>query len=379
MRQIYLDYNATTPIAPSVREAMQPFFVEHFGNPSSTHAMGRACRESIEDARTQVASMLGADSDEIVFTAGGTESNNLAILGTLFQRAPIIDGHLIISNLEHPATTAPAAYAARWGIDVTVVQCDSDGVVSLESVEAAMRADTRLVSIMHANNELGTIQPIRAIGELCHSRGVVFHTDAAQTVGKIPVNVDEMHIDLLSIAGHKLYAPKGVGALYVRRDVAIDPVIHGAGHEMGLRPGTENVPYIVGLGRAAKLAQAGLDEAGPRMAELRDRLWDNLREGSDNSLGQNSANVERLPNTLSVVFPGVYAAEMLKRHPDLCASTASACHSGDTTVSPTLAAIGLDADRARGVMRLSVGRYTTEAEIDQAAELLLDAWESLRK
>ncbi|HIM30624.1 MAG TPA: cysteine desulfurase [Planctomycetes bacterium] len=379
MRQIYLDYNATTPIAPSVREAMQPFFVEHFGNPSSSHILGRACLESLEDARSQVASLLGADVDEIIFTSGGTESNNLAILGTLFRNAPILDGHLIISNLEHPAVTAPAEYAAKWGIDVTIVECGPDGVVSVESFAEALRPDTRLVSIMHANNELGTIQPIREIGELCRSRDIVFHTDAAQSAGKIPTNVDELQVDLLSIAGHKLYAPKGVGALYVRRDVAIDPVLHGAGHEMGLRPGTENVPYIVGLGRAAKLAHVGLDENAARMGQLRDRLWNKLHSGSDNAIVQNVAAVECLPNTLSARFPNVSAAEMLQRHSDLCASTASACHSGDIVVSPTLAAIGLDAEQARGVMRLSVGRYTTETEVDQAAELLLEAWESLRR
>jgi cysteine desulfurase len=379
MRQIYLDYNATTPIAPSVREAMQPFFVEHFGNPSSTHALGRACKESIEDARSQLASLLGADPDEIIFTSGGTESNNLAILGTLFHNAPIIDGHLIISSLEHPAVTAPADYAARWGIDVTVVPCQTDGVVSVSAVEEAIRPDTRLVSIMHSNNELGTLQPIKEIGRLCRSRGIVFHTDAAQSVGKVPVSVDAMEVDLLSIAGHKLYAPKGVGALFVRRDIAIDPVMHGAGHEMGLRPGTENVPYIVGLGRAAKLAQAGLDEAGERMAVLRERLWDQLRDGSKNVVGRNCPQAEVLPNTLSVCFPDVSASEMLKRHTNLCASTASACHSGDMDVSPTLAAIGLSAYDARGVIRLSVGRYTTELEIDRASELLLEAWEALRR
>jgi cysteine desulfurase len=379
MRQIYLDYNATTPIAPSVREAMQPFFVEHFGNPSSSHILGRACLESLEDARSQVASLLGSDVDEIIFTSGGTESNNLAILGTLFRTAPILDGHLIISNLEHPSVTAPAEYAAKWGIDVTVVQCGGEGFVSVQAVEQALRPDTQLVSIMHANNELGTIQPIREIGELCRSRQIVFHTDAAQSAGKIPTNVNELQVDLLSIAGHKLYAPKGVGALYVRRDVAIDPVLHGAGHEMGLRPGTENVPYIVGLGRAAKLAKAGLDEAAERMSQLRDRLWAKLRDGSNNAIEQNVSMEKCLPNTLSVRFPDVSAGEMLQRHSDLCASTASACHSGDIGVSPTLAAIGLNAEQARGVMRLSVGRYTTETEVDQAAELMLEAWESLRR
>lgn len=379
MRPIYLDYNATTPIAPSVREAMQPFFVEHFGNPSSPHAMGRACRESMEDARSQLASLLGADSDEVIFTAGGTEASNLAILGTLLQGGPPAEGHLIISNLEHPATTAPADFAARWGIDVTVVESNEQGVINPDYVEAAIRPDTRLVSIMHANNELGSIQPIRQIAEICHQRDVLIHTDAAQSVGKIPTQVDQLQVDLMTIAGHKLYAPKGVGALYIRRGVSIDPVVHGAGHEMGLRPGTENVPYIVGLGRAAKLAQAGLDESALRMAQLRDRLWDHLREGSDNAIGRNAARADLLPNTLSVCFPGVVAAEMLQRHPDLCASTASACHSGDTTISPTLAAIGLSPEQARGVMRLSVGRYTTEAEIDQAADLLLEAWETLRQ
>lgn len=377
MRQVYLDYNATTPIAASVYDAMRPFFTDHYGNPSSNHAIGRACHEAMQDAREMVASLLGADADEIVFTGGGTEANNLAIHGLLRQRPPG-DGHLIISAVEHPAVAKPAAYLESIGYDVSIAPCDSQGVVCPKQIESLVRKDTVLVSIMHANNELGVIQPIGEIAEVCKARNVLLHTDAAQTVGKIRTYVDELGVDLLTVAGHKFYAPKGVGALYVRRGVALEPPLQGADHESGLRPGTENVPYIVGLGRASLLALKGMDEAADRMASLRDRLLANLNAGLPEPLRVNGAQSERLPNTLSVCFPNVSAARMLARSPELCASTGSACHSSGAP-SPCLAAIGLDNNTAQGVIRLSVGWYTTEEDIDYAANLLLSAWEEEKR
>ena len=378
MRQIYLDYNATTPIAPSVQEAMLPFLAEHYGNPSSGHSLGRTCLAAIEDARSQVASLLGADRDEIVFTSGGTESNNLALKGILLKDAPNFGGHLVISAVEHPAIVEPARYLERLGVTVTVVPADRHGVIDPERVAAALRDDTSLVSIMHANNEIGVVQPIREIAEFCRAQGIPMHSDAAQSVGKMRTSVDELGVDLLSIAGHKFYAPKGVGAFYVRRGIALEPVLHGAAHERGLRPGTENTPYIVALGKAAELARKATDDAADRMAALRDRLLENLRSTLGSLLTVHGEQARRLPNTLSVNFPKVSGAELLARIPELCASTGSACHSGTTQASGTLASLGLAPQHVQGTVRLSVGWYTSEEEVDRAANLLLDAWENLR-
>lgn len=378
MKHIYLDYNATTPIAPSVQEAMLPFLAEHYGNPSSGHALGRACHEALEDARSQVAAMLGADADEIVFTGGGTEANNLAIKGVMMQDLPSVDGHLIVSSFEHPAVAEPAKFLERIGFGVTVVPCDRRGVVSADAIADAMRPDTRLVSIMHANNEIGTVQPIREIARVCRRSGVLLHTDAAQSVGKIPVGVNDLDVDLLTIAGHKLYAPKGVGALYVRHGVALAPALHGAAHEGGLRPGTENVAYIVALGRAATLVSKSLDDSQPRLTMLRDRLYDLLHDTIGDRLTINGAEARRLPNTLSVNFPGAIGAEILSRIPELCASTGSACHSGTTNMSASLKALDLDPATAAGTVRLSVGWHTSEEDIDLAASWLIRAWEDSR-
>ncbi len=378
MRPIYLDYNATTPIAPSVQEAMLPFLAEHFGNPSSTHALGRACREAIEDARSQVAALLGAEADEIVFTSGGTESNNLALKGVMLREPPQAGGRLVISAIEHPAIMEPARWLREWGYGVTVIGCDRWGRIDPEAIAGALDAKTRLVSIMHANNETGVVQPIRRIAEICRERGVLLHTDAAQSVGKIRTHVDELGADLLTVAGHKLYAPKGVGALYVRSGVALDPVTHGAGQEGGLRPGTENVPYLAGLGKAAILANKSLDKAAERMAMLRDQLTRRLRSAIGEQLVVHGEPAERLPNTLSVSFPGVVGGELLGRTPELFASTGAACHSdAPEHISATLAAMAVSAEQARGTVRLSVGWYTSEDDIDRAADLLLGAWESL--
>lgn len=376
MRQIYLDYNATTPVAPSVCEALWPFLTEHYGNPSSTHWLGRACQQAIEDAREQVAELIGAQPDEIVFTSGGTESNNLAIKGVL-QSLAGGQGQVVISALEHPAVAEPVRFLEASGCAVSVVPSDRCGLVDPGDVAAALRSDTVLVSIMHANNEIGSIQPLRQISQLCRAHGVLLHTDAAQSAGKVRVQVDELGVDLLSLAGHKFYAPKGVGALYVRRGTRIQAIQHGAGQEQGLRAGTENVALIVGLGAAARLAARGLDENYERLSRLRDRLESGLRRAIGPSLSCNGPREQRLPNTLSVNFPGVVGAELLMRVPEICASTGAACHSGSTQRSATLAAIGLDPATARGTVRLSLGWTTSEEEIDHTIQACAAAWENL--
>ncbi len=377
MSHLYLDYNATTPLAPAVQESMAPFLAEHYGNPSSDHALGQECQVAVEQAREQVAALLGAQAAEIVFTSGGTESNNLALKGVMCRESASGSGHLIISSLEHPAIVAPANYLARCGCEVSVVDCDANGLVAPGQVEELLRPETRLVSLMHANNEIGTIQPIAEIAEICRARGVLLHTDAAQSVGKIPTLVDELGVDLLTIAGHKLYAPKGVGVLYVREGLELEPFMHGASHEAGRRAGTENVPYLVGLGQAAILARDDLEDVQSRLGNLRDLLWEQLAAGIGNGLTSNGSAAPRLPNTLSVNFPGVIGSELLASVPQLCASTGAACHSGETTVSSTLAAIGLPAEIARGTVRLSLGRGTSEQDVNQAAQWLIDAWQEL--
>ncbi len=376
MKKIYLDYNATTPVAPSVVESMLPFFTEHFGNPSSDYSLGRAAAEAIEDARSKVASLLGCDLEEVVFTSGGTEANHLALCGTLFRVGPAAAGHVVISSIEHPAITEPARFLERLGYGLTVVPCDTNGYVQPSAVEAALQDDTRLVSVMHANNEVGTVQPIRQIAEICHGRDVLVHTDASQSAGKIHTLVDELGVDLLTIAGHKLYGPKGVGALYVRSGVALEPFLRGGGQERGLRAGTENTPLIVGLGQAAYLAFHCLKETVPRLTELRDKLQNKLTEGIP-GLVVHADQTERLPNTLSVSFPGVSGQEILRRVPELCASTGSACHSGAEMHSVTLSAMRVEPEIVRGTVRLSLGWNTSEEDLDRVGELLLDAWERL--
>ncbi|MCA9268038.1 MAG: cysteine desulfurase [Planctomycetales bacterium] len=378
MKSIYLDYNATTPVVPSVLEAMRPFLAEHYGNPSSSHALGRACHEAVSDARDHVSVLLGCDPEEIVFTSGGTESNNLALLGTLMGD-PGERGHLVISAVEHPSVSVAAQYLQQWGRRVTIVPCDGQGVIDPDAVARAIEPDTRLVSVMHANNETGVIEPIREICRVCHERDVLMHTDAAQSVGKIPVRVDELGVDLLTVAGHKMYAPKGIGALYVRNGTPLTPTMHGAGQESGLRAGTENVSMIVALGKAATLARQSPDEVAPRLEALRDSLWQTLSAELGDEISLNSATAARLPSTLSVNFAGVEGHVLLASIPELAASTGAACHSGSTLISATLAAMGLPAGVAQGAVRLSLGWHTTEADIERAASLLIDAWQRMNR
>jgi cysteine desulfurase len=374
MKPIYLDYNATTPLDPAVVEAMAPFLRERFGNQSSAHAYGQIARDAVERARRQVATLLGAEPGEIVFTSGGSEASNLALKGVVFAalgRSPARNLHVITSAVEHPATLESCAFLRRLGCRVTVVPVDGHGVVELDAVRRALREGTCLVSIMHANNEVGTLQPIREIAALAHEHGALVHTDAAQSAGKIEVTVRALGVDLLSIAGHKLYAPKGIGALYIRDGIALEPLIHGGGHEHGRRAGTENVPYIVALGAACEMADRALPAAAERLRMLRDRLWRGLRNGLGDRVALNGHPEQRLPNTVNANFIGCVGAELLEAIPEIAASTGSACHKGQVSLSPVLAAMGVPPELGRGAVRLSVGRFTTEADIDRAADLLV--------
>ena len=376
---IYLDYNATTPIDPAVVESMLPYLHTHFGNPSSMHAYGTSARDAVEVARAQVADLIGAYPDEIIFTGGGTEASNHAIKGVVIGRPPgwfgrwARDAHVILSGIEHSATTAPCTFLKSLGGRLTMVPVDRWGMVDPDDVRRAIGARTKIVSIMHSNNEVGTIQPIRELAAIARERGVRVHTDAAQSIGKVPVNVDDLGVDLLTIAGHKLYAPKGIGALYVRRGVSLASLIHGAGHENGRRAGTENVPYIVGLGQAAELVALSLPAVTVQLQFLRDRLHEQLRAALGDRLTLNGHPTQRLPNTLNVNFLGHIGSELLQKVPGVAASTGSACHEGMVSFSPVLCAMGVPPDIGRGAVRLSVGRFTTEEEVDRAAELLIEA------
>lgn len=371
---IYLDYNATTPIDPRVAEAMQPFLTGVFGNPSSNHRLGREARQSVDRARGQVARCLGADSDEIVFTSGGTESNNLAIQGVVAARG---GGHVITSAIEHPAVLEVVLGMESTGAcDLTVVGVDPLGRVDPAEIERSLRPDTVLVSVMLANNEVGTLQPVAEIVRLCRPRGITVHTDAAQAVGKVPVDVDQLGVDLLSVAGHKLYAPKGIGALFVRRGTVIEPFTRGAGHERGLRPGTENVLEIVGLGMACQLVELELDDEIPRLERMRDRLKFLIAE-EISGLVEHGHLKNRLPNTLSLSFPGAAAAEVLGRlegH-DVAASAGAACHEGGAVLSHVLWAMGVEPEIAGSTLRLSLGRFTSEEDLEIGARRIADAVE----
>ncbi|HCI15103.1 MAG TPA: cysteine desulfurase NifS [Gallionellaceae bacterium] len=372
---IYLDYNATTPVDLGVADAIQPFLDRHFGNPSSSHTYGIAARQAVADARSSVAALIHAHAEEIVFTGSATEANNLALLG-IARALGHTRRHLVISAIEHPAVMQPALHLREMGWDLTIVPVDGYGRVDPRAVVAALRPDTALVSIMHANNEVGTIQPIAEISCLIKPAGVLLHTDAAQSAGKVELDVDALGVDLLTLAGHKFYATKGVGALYVRSGTPIKPILFGADQEHGLRPGTENVPLLVGLGAAAKLAREHLPAATEKLRMLRDTLHERLAAAVP-GLVLNGHPTERLPNTLHVSFPGISGRDLLSRVADrVAASVGSACHSETDTVSGVLAAMGCDAERARGAVRLSVGWMSTPEEIEIAAKALSKEWQS---
>ncbi len=372
MNPIYLDYNATTPIDPAVLEVMLPFFKEYFGNPSSGHFYGKAAKEAIGKAREQTAKLIGAQTNEILFTSGGTESNNHALIGTAFANMEK-QKHIITSEVEHPAVLETLGYLQeRFKFKITPLPVDKYGMVNPSDVENAITPKTSLITIMHANNEVGTINPIEEIGKIAKEKNVVFHTDAAQSCGKIPVKVDKLNIDLLTIAGHKLYAPKGIGALYIRNKTKLDKFIHGAGQEQRRRAGTENVPYIVGLGFACEIASKNLNSYSQDVKALRDRLHKNLLDGlGEERVKLNGHPEKRLPNTLNVSIKGVIGETLLARIPEIAASTGSACHAGSTKPSAVLLAMGLTSEQALGALRLSLGRWSTSEEIEKASRLIV--------
>ncbi len=370
MRRIYFDYNASTPVDPAVARAMAPFLDDHYGNPSSGHWASTGAKAGIETARGQTAALFGCKSDEIVFTSGGSEANNFALKGMYFALRDRGD-HFVTTKIEHPAIIDPCRFLERLGVSVTYLPVDGAGLVDPDDLRKAITPRTILVSVMHANNEVGTIQPIEDCAQIAHAHGVLFHTDAAQSVGKVATDVNALGVDLLSLAGHKLYAPKGVGALFVRRGVSLEPLIHGAGHEGGRRAGTESALLTAGLGKACELARdlSSMD----RVRELRDHFWRELQTRFGDRVALNGHSTRRLPNTLNVSFVGRIGAEILARLDGVAASTGSACHSDRITLSSVLEAMGVAPDVGMGAIRFSLGRGTTRDEIDAVVEGLSDA------
>jgi cysteine desulfurase len=367
VQRIYLDYNASTPIDSAVVVAMRPFFEDHYGNPSSGHWASTEAKAALEIARGQVAVLLGCHKDEIVFTSGGSEANNLALKGVFFALRDRGD-HIITTRIEHPAIIEPCRFLEDLGVQVTYLPVDGTGRVDPADLRDAITPRTILVSIMHANNEVGTIEPIADCARIAREQGVLFHTDAAQSVGKISTDVNELGAELLSIAGHKLYAPKGVGALFVRRGVRLEPLIHGAGHQGGRRAGTESALLAVGLGKACELARdLGTME---QVRTLRDHFWRELEKRLGNRIVLNGHPTHRLPNTLNVSFVGQIGTEILARLDGVAASTGSACHAGRMELSPVLAAMGVAPEVGLGAVRFSLGRGTTRQEIDMVVECL---------
>ncbi len=371
-KPIYLDYNATTPIAPAVREAMLPYLAEHFGNPSSSYFYGQQAKEAVAQARRQVAALIGAAPEEIVFTSGGSESDNQAIIGVALANKER-GNHIITSRIEHPAVLNTCRYLEdRLGFRVTYLPVDGHGLVDPDEVNRAITKGTILISIMHANNEVGTVEPIEEIGRIARERGILFHTDAAQSCGKIKVDVNQLNVDLLTIAGHKLYAPKGIGALFIRKGTRIDPFIHGAGQESGRRAGTENVPYMVGLGVACEIAQKLLPSYQKEVKSLRDALHAKIEAGlGKEKVRLNGHPEKRLPNTLNLSIKGIVGEELLRQTPEIAASTGAACHAGSTEPSSVLLEMGLSRKWALGALRLTLGRWTTAEEIDAAGDLIV--------
>ncbi len=377
MRTAYFDHAATTPVDPQVLEAMLPWFSERYGNPSELHRLGREARAACETARAQVAAALGAGDKEIVFTAGGTESDNLALFGSLARHQP---GHLIVSAVEHPAVMEAARALNRQGWAVDFVPVDADGIVDMDAYEQAFRDDTRLASVMFANNVVGSIQPVAELARIAHERGALFHTDAVQAVGSLPVDVTELGVDMLSLSGHKLYGPKGIGALYVKRGTRLQPILHGGGHERRLRSGTENVPGIVGLGAAITLSVKQIAEVRPRLEALRDRLAQGVLERIPEVryLGHPT---ERLPGNVSFSVRYVEGESMLLQldaH-GFMVSSGSACASGSLEPSHVVLAMGLGAEEAHGSMRISLGRENTDEEADAFLEAFPPIVDKLRQ
>ena len=372
---IYLDHNASTPILPEVLDAMLPYLRDRYGNPSSTHHYGRVTRQAVELARQQVAALIDCEPEELYFCSGGTEANNIAIRGAAAARPD--RRRIITSVIDHPATLEPCAFLERNGYSVYRAPVDGLGRVRADDVTAALSTEMLLLTIMHANSETGTLQPIQELSEAAHRYGALIHSDAAQAAGKVPVSVRREQVDLMSIAGHKLYAPKGIGALYVRAETQLEPLVRGAGHEKGLRPGTENVAFIAGLGKACEIALKDIDDESRRIQRLRDQLWRLLAESiPDMKLNGDPEN--RLPNTLNVRFPVVSGNELLEACPTVAASTGSACHASGDSASAVITAMGVPESEAIGSVRLSLGRQNTPEQITQAAKALITTWQKLK-
>jgi cysteine desulfurase len=368
----YMDYNASTPVDPVVKEAMLPFLGDHFGNPSTGHWAAVNAREAVGRSRERIASLLDCSAEEIIFTSGGSEANNHALKG-VYTALQHKGRHIITTEVEHPAVLAPCRFLERLGARITHVGVDEYGRVRAEEIEQALTEETILISVMHANNEVGTVQPVAEVGRLARSRNILFHTDASQSVGKIETRVDQLNVDLLTVAGHKMYAPKGVGALYVRKGTPLEPLIHGAGHEQGRRAGTENVPYVVGLGKAAELVKEDLLAGKPeQIRQLRDEMWRLLQYKFGEKVHLFGHPEHRLPNTLSVSFLGYTGDDVLQAAPEVAASTGAACHSGEVKLSSVLRAMGVSSDVGKGTVRFSLGRYTTETDIEAAVALLAE-------
>ncbi len=375
MQKIYLDYNATTPIDAEVAKAMQPYLTEYFGNPSSSHEFGIITKKAVEKARKQVAELLNCSPEEIIFTSGGTESNNYAIKGSAFYLKDK-GKHIISSAIEHPAVTEVCNYLQTKGFEITYLKVDKYGMISLKDLEKAIRPDTIFISIMHANNEIGTLQPIAEIGQIAKKHGIRFHSDAAQSVGKVKTDVQELGIDLMSVAGHKFYAPKGIGALYIRNGIKLEKFMHGANHERNLRAGTENVLEIVGLGKAAEIAKRDFDKNYHHLKTMRDRLYENIiKKLPDVKL--NGHPEKRLPNTLNISFPWLEANALLSGLNGVAASAGAACHSEGIKISQVISALNIPTNIAQGTIRFSTGKYTTEEEIDEASKQIIETVQKL--
>lgn len=375
---IYMDHSATSPVDPQVLKEMLPYFKENFGNASTLYSLGREARTAMEKARKQVASLIGANPDEIYFTSGGTESDNIAIKGTV-NRLQNQGHHIITSTIEHPAVEETCKYLEKNGFEVTYLPVGAEGIVKVADVEAAIKKETILITVMHANNEIGTIQPIAKIGELANEKGIYFHTDAVQTVGKIPVDVNELKVDMLSISAHKLYGPKGIGALYIRKGTRLDPLLHGGGHERGIRPGTENISGVVGLGKACQLAEENLEVSMKQISNLRDKLIEGVLEQIDQSY-LNGHPTQRLPNNANFRFSSIEGESLVLQldAKGIASSTGSACSSKKLEPSHVLMAIGLKEVDAHGSLRLSLGKENTEEEIDYVIESIKEVVERLR-
>ena len=376
---IYMDHSATSPVDPEVFKAMEPYFVDSFGNASTLYSLGRDARKSMESARAQVASLIGAKPEEVIFTSGGTESDNIAIKGTAY-RLKNKGNHIITSAIEHPAVRETCKYLEKNGFEVTYLPVYEEGIVKVSDLEKSITDKTILITIMHANNEIGTIQPIAEIGKIAREKKIYFHTDAVQTVGKIPMNVEEMNVDMLSLSAHKVYGPKGIGALYVKKGVRLEPLLHGGGHEKGLRPGTENVSGIVGLGKACELAQKNLLDGTKYITNLRDKLIDGVLDSIEQSY-LNGHRTKRLPNNINFRFTGI-EGESLVLHLDskgIAASTGSACSSKSLEPSHVLTALGLEHVDAHGSLRLTLGKENTDEEVDYVIESVKEVVETLRK